>query len=60
MEGVPQIICIVCKKSGHNESNCKELTESLKPGFYSGGGSGGGHSHEEDEKIDFIFTRIIV
>jgi hypothetical protein len=55
MEGVPQIVCVVCKRTGHTESNCSELTEPLNPGFYSGGGGGGGHSHEEDEKIDYSF-----
>ena len=50
MEGVPQIPCVVCKKTGHYESKCPDLTEPLNPGFYTGGGGGGGHSHEEDEK----------
>jgi hypothetical protein len=58
MEGVPQIACIVCKKSGHTESNCSELREPLNPGFYSGGGGGGDHSHEDDEKL--LFQRIFV
>lgn len=47
MEGVPQIVCGVCKSAGHNESNCPQLVEPLNNGFYSGGG--GGHSHDDED-----------
>lgn len=39
-------VCTVCKEQGHCASNCRQLSEPLKNGFYSGGGYGG--SDEED------------
>lgn len=38
-------------QDGHNPSNCPELRDPLKEGFYSGGGGGGAgsHSHEDDD-----------
>ena len=33
MEGVPQQVCNVCKKTGHHPSSCPELTDPLKPEF---------------------------
>ena len=49
MEGVPQIVCSLCKQPNHDASKCPELHDVLKEGFYSGGGSGGGHSHDDDD-----------
>lgn len=46
--------CCLCKEGGHTASNCPDLYDPLKEGFYSGGGGGGqGHSHEDDEKIRY-------
>lgn len=42
--------CLICGQEGHTNSNCPDLAEPLKDGFYSGGGGGGGgHSHEEED-----------
>lgn len=46
MEGPTQVVCVICKNSGHTPSSCPELSEPLKSGFYSGGG---GYSGGEDE-----------
>jgi len=42
--------CHVCADLGHPSSKCPTLIECLKPGFFTGGGPGGGHSHEDDDE----------
>jgi hypothetical protein len=49
MEGIPPILCSMCKESGHHESRCPSLSEPLKNGFYSGGGYNGGGEGEDDD-----------
>ena len=49
--------CTICKEGGHRASKCPALYEPLKEGFYSGGGQGGGHSHDdEDERLDMLYV----
>lgn len=48
MDGPPQVVCMVCKESGHNSSICPALSEPLKNGFYSGGGYSGGGGEDDD------------
>lgn len=38
--------CSVCKEHGHDLTKCPELSDPLKPGFYTGGQQGG---HDEDD-----------
>jgi len=42
-----QVACLICKKPSHNESNCPELVEPLKNGFYTGE-HGGGDEEDDD------------
>jgi hypothetical protein len=42
-----QVACLICKKLSHNESNCPELVEPLKNGFYTGE-HGGGDEEDDD------------
>lgn len=39
--------CCLCGERGHVASGCPDLIAPLKEGF-QGGGSGGGHDHDED------------
>jgi len=43
------ITCSLCKKTGHSSSNCPDLHDPLKEGFYSGGGDAQ-HTHNEEEE----------
>lgn len=45
---IPPILCEVCQNGTHHPSDCPELTEPMKDGFYSGGG-GGAHDHDHDK-----------
>jgi hypothetical protein len=50
MEGIPQTVCYFCSSAGHYVSKCPTLSDPLKEGFYSGGSSGGSHSHDEEDE----------
>jgi hypothetical protein len=41
-------VCSICKTQGHYVSNCPQLSDPLKNGFYSGGGGSYGGGDEED------------
>jgi hypothetical protein len=41
-----QVACLICKKPSHNESNCPELVDPLKNGFYTG--ERGGDEEDDD------------
>lgn len=43
------IVCSVCKSQGHTVSNCPQLSDPLKNGFYSGGGRGGDGSGDDND-----------
>ena len=45
--------CAICTGS-HSVGRCPDLWNPLKEGFFEGGGSQGGHSHDDDEKVDSI------
>jgi len=50
MESLPQIVCYFCSESDHNARECPSLSDPLKEGFYSGGGSSSGeHSHDDED-----------
>lgn len=41
--------CSVCGEQGHSSSSCKSL--GIPPnGFYTGGGRGAQHSHDDEDK----------
>lgn len=42
-------VCTICKEQNHSASNCPQLSEPLKNGFYSGGGGGHGGGDEGDD-----------
>lgn len=42
------IPCTICHESDHRLQKCPELYSVEK---YSGGGEGGEHSHDDDEKV---------
>ncbi len=49
--------CSLCSDA-HATSRCPELWNPLKEGFFEGGGSQGGHSHDDDdEKVDSVGLR---
>ena len=42
--------CFVCGEQGHKASKCKSL--GVPPeGFYTGGGRGGSHDHDEEDSL---------
>lgn len=47
MDSIPQVTCLVCKHSGHNESSCPGLMDPLKNGFYTGEHGGGGDEDDD-------------
>ena len=49
--------CSLCKEQGHAATKCPDLIDPLKPGFSGAGNSGGGHSHDEDEKLLLFITK---
>ena len=45
-----ELPCYLCSELGHCTRECPILSEPLKEGFYSGGGSGDGqHTHDDDD-----------
>jgi hypothetical protein len=43
--------CSLCNEKGHTAASCPDLCSPLKEGF-QGGGSGGSHSHDEEESTE--------
>ena len=45
--------CSLCSDD-HATGRCPDLWNPLKEGFFEGGGSQGGHDHDDDEKVESI------